>query len=250
MADEQQAGAGFAAFGEQQLEKGCAGISVQGRGWFVGNHQLRLADQGAGGGHPLLLADGQRIGASFKQIGLIQAQVGEQDDRGLVDAAMALAGPLRTQAREMAGQLYVLAHREKRQQVELLEDIAGMVNSEAVAGTGGKLAEVLAEHLNVTALRFLHAAEQAQQGGLATAAGALEEQALPTLQGEGGNVQQLRLAGPGKTEVGQFYQRLAHTLNGRVAPADLLVEKDQKLRVVLPWPSSRPCWPAGPISCT
>src|SRR3990167_5306232 len=57
VADKQQAGTGFAALGKQQFEKGFAGVGIQGRGGFVGDHQLRLADQRTGGGHALLLAD-------------------------------------------------------------------------------------------------------------------------------------------------------------------------------------------------
>src|SRR5471030_981218 len=59
MADKQQAGASVAAFGEQQLNESLAGVVVQRRGGFVGDHQFRLADQRAGGGDALLLADGQ-----------------------------------------------------------------------------------------------------------------------------------------------------------------------------------------------
>ena len=134
----------------------------------------------------------------------------EQGGGGPVDAAVTLAGALRSQPREAAGQLDVVAHREKRQQVELLEDVAGVVDPEAVAGAGGELAEVLAEQTDMPVLGPLHAAEQAEQGGLATAAGALEKQGLAALQGEVGNIQQLRLAGPGEAEVGEFDQSLGH----------------------------------------
>src|SRR5689334_18521257 len=60
--DEQQARAGFAAFGEQQANEVFASVVVQCRGRFVGDHQFRLTDQRTRGSDPLLLADGQRIG--------------------------------------------------------------------------------------------------------------------------------------------------------------------------------------------
>src|SRR5450830_831519 len=182
MADKQQAGAGVAAFGEQQLQEGFAGVVVQGRGGLVGDHQFRLADQRTGGGHPLLLADGQRVGAALQQILVLQAQVREQARGGLVDTAVALLGPLRTQFGKVARQLDVFAHRQERQQVELLEDVAGVVDAKTVAGAGREVGQLLAEQANAAPAGCLHAAQQAEQGGLAAAAGALEEQGLPRFQ--------------------------------------------------------------------
>ena len=128
---------------------------------------------------------------------------------------MALVGTLAAQPGEVAGQLDVLAHREKRQQVELLEDVAGVIDPEVIAGTGGQLTQVGAEQSNTAACRFLHAAEQTEQGGFAAAAGALEKQGFAALQAELRNIQQLGLAGPGKAQVGQFNQ-CAHGLRGLV----------------------------------
>ena len=75
-----------------------------------------------------------------------------------IDAAMALACTFGTQAREAAGQLDVLAHRKKGQQVELLEDVTGVIDTETVAGTGRELAQVLTEQADMAALRPLYAA--------------------------------------------------------------------------------------------
>ena len=85
-----------------------------------------------------------------------------------------------------------------------------MIDTEAFAGTGRELAQILAEQADMAALRSLHTAEQAEQGGLAAAAGALEKQGLARRQGEMGNIQQLRLARPGEAEIGEFDQRLGH----------------------------------------
>ena len=117
---------------------------IQRRGRLVGNHQLRLADQRAGGGDALLLADGQRVGAALQQFGL-EPQVLQQLGSGFIDAAVALDGAARAARREAAGQLDVLAHGEERQQVELLEDVAGMVDAKTVARAGGHLRQLLAE---------------------------------------------------------------------------------------------------------
>src|SRR5690606_40703055 len=62
MADEQQAGARFAAFSEQQFNEGFPGVGIQCGSGLVGDHQFRLTDQGPRGRDPLLLADGQRVG--------------------------------------------------------------------------------------------------------------------------------------------------------------------------------------------
>src|SRR5690606_12089270 len=119
MADEQQAGAGGSAFGKQQFEEGLAGVGVQRRGRFVGDHQLRLADQRAGGGDALLLADRQLVGAPGVQVGA-EAEVLEQGGGRRGHATMTLARACGAQGREAAGQLDVVAYAEKRQQVELL----------------------------------------------------------------------------------------------------------------------------------
>jgi hypothetical protein len=85
-----------------------------------------------------------------------------------------------------------------------------VIDAETVAGAGRELAEILAEQADMAALCPLYTAEQAEQGGLAAAAGALEKQGLARRQGEMGNIQQLRLAGPGEAEIGEFDQRLGH----------------------------------------
>src|SRR5450830_250101 len=222
MADEQQAGTGFAAFGEQQSDKGFAGIVVQRRSRFVGDHQFGLADQRAGGGDPLLLADGQRVGTPFEQGRIAQAEVGEQGRGGLVGTAVALDCAAGAQFGKVARQLDVLAYREERQQVELLENITGVVDAKTVAGTGAQFGELLAEQADAAAAGFLHAAEQAEQGGLAAAAGAFEEQRFARFQAERRDVQQLRMPGPVEAQVGQFDKCLGH--KGRFTGGVLLQE--------------------------
>ena len=70
----------------------------------------------------------------------------------------------------MTRQLDVLAHRQKRQQVELLEDIAGVVHTEAITSAGREFGQLLAEQADAAVAGLLHTAQQPQQSGLATAA--------------------------------------------------------------------------------
>ena len=75
----------------------------------------------------------------------------------------------------MLAHVTVFAYRQKRQQIELLEDVAGVIDAETVACTCAEFGQLLAKQANAAAIRFLHATEQAEQGGFATAAGAFEE---------------------------------------------------------------------------
>src|SRR5690606_25971145 len=145
VADEQQAGASGAAFIEQQADERFAGIGIQRRGWLVCDYQLGLADQRTGGSDPLLLADRQAVGTAREQRRVVQPQVGQQRAGCLVDTAMTLLGAGLAAIREAAGQLDVFTYRQERQQVELLEDVAGVIDPETVTGALAKAAEVLAE---------------------------------------------------------------------------------------------------------
>ena len=93
--------------------------------------------------------------------------------------------------------------------------IRDRVDPEAVTGALAQTAEVLAEQLDAALARYVHPAQQAQQCGLATAAGALEKQGLASFEAECRNIQQRRLSGPGEDQVMQFDQRLAHSEHDR-----------------------------------
>jgi len=137
--------------------------------------------------------------------------MGEEGGRGLIATAVALFRPFGASFGEVAGQFNVLAHRQERQQIELLEDVAGVVDAEAVAGTGTEFGQFLAKQANAAAIRFLHATEQAEQGGFATAAGAFEEQGFARLQAKRRDIQQRRVTGPAEAQVGQFDECLGHS---------------------------------------
>jgi len=85
-----------------------------------------------------------------------------------------------------------------------------VVDPETVAGAGREFGQLLAQQANAAPAGLLHTAQQAQQGGLATAAGALEEQGFPRLQAERGDVQQLWVTGPIEAQVRQFDKCLGH----------------------------------------
>ena len=176
-------------------------VAVQRRGGFVGDHQLRLADQGTGGGDALLLADGEFPGRTAGQRGIAQPQVAEQGQGRALGIAMPRYGALAAQRRELAGQQDVVQDREKGQQIELLEEKAGVVDAKTIAPGGGEGPQVLTEQAHLAAAGALHAAEQAEQGGLAAARRAFEKQRLAGRQLEVPDVQAFRLARPGEAEV-------------------------------------------------
>ena len=59
MTDEQQGGTGLFTLTLYQVQKALLAVGIQCRCRLVGDDDLRLADQCAGGCNPLLLTDGQ-----------------------------------------------------------------------------------------------------------------------------------------------------------------------------------------------
>ncbi len=213
MADEQQAGAGCTAFVEQQAQKTLAAVGIERRGRFIGDHQFRLADQRTSRGDPLLLADGERVGAALEQR-RGQPEMLEQPACGLLRTAVSTAGTLPAQAREAAGQGDVGAYREERQEVELLEDEAGVIDPPAVAGCGAEAGQVAAEQADVPAVGHMHATDQAQQRALAAARRAFEKHPFTLVQTQLGDVQQLGLPGPGEMQVVDLEDGRSHGVFG------------------------------------
>ncbi|MNF18543.1 hypothetical protein D3C80_2226890 [compost metagenome] len=64
-----------------------------------------------------------------------------------------------------------------------------MIDAETVTCTGTQFGQFLAEQTNAAAIRFLHATEQAEQGGFTTAAGTFEEQGFARLQAKRRDIQ-------------------------------------------------------------
>jgi hypothetical protein len=203
VADEEQGAVGGPAGRDQQVHEGVAARFVQRGGGFVRNHQLRPAQQGAGGGHPLLLAHRQPAGrAAPQRLGQVQPR---QQAAGAVAAlGRGRPGALRAQGREAAGQQHVVQHAEIGQQVELLEHDADVVGAPPVAPSGRQIAPILAQQADLTGVGRQHPGSQGQQRGLAAAAGAAQQQALAGDQLQRGQVQHvLRGAGPAEVHLPQ-----------------------------------------------
>jgi hypothetical protein len=106
MADEEKCCARFGAFPRQQLDEGRLGRLIERRGRLVRQDQVRLADQRARGGDPLLLPDTELMGLLRCQRRIGQTQFVKQ-----TSAVPAGSSPVRTRAatlRERAGQKDVL----------------------------------------------------------------------------------------------------------------------------------------------
>ena len=88
--------------GEQQIEEGRLAVAVERRGRLVGHDQLRRADQRAGGGDALLLADAQVGGGrSAHQVGSRPSRVSR---RTASSSARALGGgALRRSGAKLSG---------------------------------------------------------------------------------------------------------------------------------------------------
>ena len=117
---------------------GGARVEVAGR--LVGEDDGRPRGQGAGDGDALLLAAGELRRA-------VAGAVGEPD---ACRAAAAIRAPLRRAAREAQRQRDVLGGRERRQQVEGLEDEA-----DAVAAQPGELGVVEARRASTPSMATL-----------------------------------------------------------------------------------------------
>ena len=104
-------------------------------------------------------------------------------------AAAASVLPCRLRARSARSRENGRADRRfhaprKGQQVELLKDVAGVIDPEAITGARRQAAEVTVEQAHAAARGLCTPPIQTEQGGLAAARGAFEKQALAALRGE------------------------------------------------------------------
>ena len=161
---------------EQHVEEGLAPVFVERRGRFVGDHDLRVADQCARGGHALLLADRQLHRLPMPQAG-VQSHLREQMF-GLRPRGTIARGLGHAPCRKAAGQQHVVQHAEIGQQVELLEDVADMRHAQAVARGARQCGPVVAEQRDAPGIGHQHAGQQRQQRALAATARAVQEHGL------------------------------------------------------------------------
>ena len=129
---------------------------VQRSQWFVQQQHGRLADQGAGQGHTLLLPAAQLMGTAVGIFGHVH----------LFDHLGHPARPLgRGHALHFQAELHILGHRAVGEQGEALEHHGG------VALGGRHFGHVFSGDVDFSRGDFLQAADHAQGGGLAAAAG-------------------------------------------------------------------------------
>src|SRR5690554_460438 len=160
--------------------------------------------------------------------------------RGSLHIAVAFAGALLTQAGKMTRQDDVLHYRQIRQQVEHLEDVTGVIGAKTVARRAGHACQVRTEQTDTAAGRQLHAAQQSQQGRLATAGGAFEKDSLAGLQSETVDIQQCGSTGPGEGDLFELDYGFSH---------QGFHWSTQKRTRLLAAVSSPPCWPRGVMAC-
>jgi len=138
---------------------GCsAGVEVA--GGFVGQQQAGGVGQGAGHGHPLLLAAGELGRLVLHAFG--QAQFAQQGRRpGL--------GGLARHAGDHQRHGYVVEGRELRQQVVELVDETQLVIAQLPPGRFRKRIQALAGHGHPAGIGLIQPAQQVQQRALARA---------------------------------------------------------------------------------
>jgi len=111
-------------------------------------------------------------------------------------------GALHATTRKGARQADVVECAHPREQVELLEYEADVVGTQPVASLRRRFGEVFVEELYAALFGAQNTAEQDQQCAFPSAARPLQEDALPTLNGETGNVQARQgLSRPAKNQI-------------------------------------------------
>ena len=150
----------------QVLQHAARGLGVQAGHGLVGQDDLGLLGQRAGNAHALHLPARQRLGALQRLVGqahALQALVGQ------ADIAFAEQLQHRGQGAGLAqapGQ-HVLAHRQARHQVVVLEDHGHVASQLAPAVPAAAQHQVHAAHLQRAAVGAGQAVHAAQQRGLA-----------------------------------------------------------------------------------
>ena len=145
----------------EQLDHGTRRVEVEVAGRLVGEHQVRVVDQGAGQGDPLLLAARQRL--RVRAGAIAEPDLGEEIERAI---AIGGCGP----AVELQRQQQVLGYGQGRDQVERLEEEADVAAPEP--GPGGLVERVQSDSVDAdrAAVGPVEPAEQVEQGRLAGAA--------------------------------------------------------------------------------
>src|SRR6185437_26438 len=182
VADAQHGGAMGDGDAVQQVDDHLAIGGVQRAGGFVGEQQLGFLGQCACDRHALLFATGK--------LGRAQAHAVGQADF-LQRESGATSRLVAREAHVVERQLDLLERAECGEQVETLEDEAGVLQAEAFQRAQVELAEFAAERLHAAAVDLLQAAEDRQQGALAATGRPGDQGQLAGLDIQGEVVQHL-----------------------------------------------------------
>ena len=173
-------------------------MRVERAGGFVREHEVPLADQGTGDGHPLLLAAGQLVGEPRAvPVEVHFGQCGEGEP-----ARLAHTGTVEFQRKRD-----VLRGGEAGQQVEVLEDVADAAAAQCGQGAPAGASECRAVDEDLALGRAVQATGQVEQGRLARPGRAHDGDQLagPDGQGDAGQGVDGGVAGAvGAVDVAQF----------------------------------------------
>jgi hypothetical protein len=149
-------------FGEQSPEFG-AGVRVEVAGGFIGQKKGRRVQKRSSNGDPLLLAPRQGVRAMVCT---------GRDSQTLEEFGAALVECAGVITREDAGELDVLASRQRGDQVELLEDDPDLLAAEERRGVLIERVDRLARDHDLASVGLVERGEEVEEGGLARARGA------------------------------------------------------------------------------
>ncbi len=157
MGDQDQRRARLFAGGEEKIGDAVRRRRIEARGRLVGDEQARGEEQGARDGDTLHLAARQ------------QPEIAGVAD---TDAVEQRAPPARERSghgemREARGQQHVFERRQRREEMELLEDEPDMIAAPAVAGGFAEAGDVFAVPRDASRQRPLDSREDAGERGLA-----------------------------------------------------------------------------------
>ena len=155
-------------------------FGIQRRGWFVGDHNFRLANQRPRCSYSLLLADTELKRLPLIE-GRIQIKMREQTCSFIVQGQACnhcTRFPLR---REAARQQHIVDNRQVRDEIELLEDETNVVGTKPITRCRVQCRQIVTQKAQATALRHQYPTEQTEQRTLAATAGAMHEDALTGL---------------------------------------------------------------------
>lgn len=177
---------------EEQVQKSGLGRGIKGRGRFIRNDQRRCADQGARGGHSLLLTDTQSSGSGVHHA-VWQAQIFAKSVRFRPWVSDFLPATWS----ELQRQQDIVLDACIGQQVKLLKYKPDLFRAEPIPFACREICDVGFSDRNGAGLGHDRPANQRQQGRLSRPTFAKQQHRFGPGHGQGRNMQLKRpLAGP------------------------------------------------------